>query len=244
MLGDLNLLYKGLQSRVYDREGHALALSLVDFGTKFTTATTAYLSANPGKHLDIKTVKERCLVVLNEAVEQVQQRLPENLHVFKGLSALMPNTVLSKAKVKFSDLPLKHLLEGENGSKIEQEYREISFVAWKDEVFDGIIPDDAAVFWIQVREFKNSFGESAFGQLAEYALSCLCLPISNAIVERIFSTVTLMKTKGRNRMKALTLDSLLRIKFHCNSEENVALTLMRHRICWISLMHKCTKLTN
>ena len=51
-----------------------------------------------------------------------------------------------------------------------------------------------------------------FRNLAEYALNCLVTPISNAGVERMFSIVSLVKTKGRSRMKLPLLESLIRIR--------------------------------
>ena len=52
-----------------------------------------------------------------------------------------------------------------------------------------------------------------------YALSCLIMPISNAVVERIFSTVTLTKTKLTKRMKLRMLDALSRIKMNLSFEK-------------------------
>lgn len=48
--------------------------------------------------------------------------------------------------------------------------------------------------------------------LADFALKAYSLPISNALVERVFSRVTAVKTKLRNRMGLELLTSILRIK--------------------------------
>ena len=53
-----------------------------------------------------------------------------------------------------------------------------------------------------------------FTELADYALSCLSIPISTAVVERVFSQVTFIKNKQRNRLKVPMLDALLTIKSH------------------------------
>lgn len=45
-----------------------------------------------------------------------------------------------------------------------------------------------------------------------FALSVLSLPISNAYVERIFSTMNIVKSKIRNKINLPLLDSILRIK--------------------------------
>ena len=49
-------------------------------------------------------------------------------------------------------------------------------------------------------------------ELAQYALSCLTTPVSNAIVERMFSHVTKIKNKTRKRLKVDMLDAIIRIK--------------------------------
>ena len=51
-----------------------------------------------------------------------------------------------------------------------------------------------------------------FRDLAEFALKAYSLPISNALVERVFSRVTSVKTKLRNRLGLELLTSILRIK--------------------------------
>lgn len=48
--------------------------------------------------------------------------------------------------------------------------------------------------------------------LAEFTLKICSLPISNALVERVFSRVTSVKSKLRNRMGLELLTSILRIK--------------------------------
>ena len=70
-----------------------------------------------------------------------------------------------------------------------------------------------------MRKYRNATGERAFDRVAMYALSCLTLPISNAVVERMFSTVTLTKTEIKNRMKFQMLDALLRIKMNLGFEK-------------------------
>ena len=62
---------------------------------------------------------------------------------------------------------------------------------------DGI-PQEAVAFWSGVHQYQNSVQEFPFTDLAAYALTCLTTPTSNAVVERIFSFVTNVKTKNRN----------------------------------------------
>lgn len=58
---------------------------------------------------------------------------------------------------------------------------------------------------------KYEEGKRPHEELAGYGLSCLTIPVSNAVVERIFSHVTAVKTKVRNRMNLKLLESVLKI---------------------------------
>ena len=51
-----------------------------------------------------------------------------------------------------------------------------------------------------------------FSDLAKFAFAMLCLPLSNASVERMFSQMALIKTKLRNRMKQPLLESIMHIR--------------------------------
>jgi len=69
------------------------------------------------------------------------------------------------------------------------------FVEWKEEAplrKDGF-PVDTEQFWIGI------FQDKAFKELATFALTCLIIPVSNTVVERIFSLVSSIKTKAINR---------------------------------------------
>ena len=51
------------------------------------------------------------------------------------------------------------------------------------------IPKDTVQFWVGVKEYKKCNHESLYEDFAKYALSCLSTPVSNAVVERVFSAV-------------------------------------------------------
>ena len=54
------------------------------------------------------------------------------------------------------------------------------------------------MFWAIASTVKDTGGEFALRDLSEFALKAYSLPISNALVERVFSRVTSVKTKLRN----------------------------------------------
>ena len=59
---------------------------------------------------------------------------------------------------------------------------------------DRKIPEDTEEFWKGVMLLKDSVGNVKFYDLSKYALSCISIPLSNAVVERLFSTVSFVKT--------------------------------------------------
>jgi hypothetical protein len=58
-----------------------------------------------------------------------------------------------------------------------------------------------------------------FPNISNFALKFLSIPFSNAVVERVFSVLNLVKCKIRNKMKIDTLDSILRIRIHFSNEK-------------------------
>lgn len=218
LLRELVLHHKSLQDRVVDRMGKALPQHKVDYGAKFTQELDAFLSSQKYSAEAVRKVnelKERCSNLLLEALTQVEKRLPVAKDIFRELSAFTPKKVLSQVeRVSFTNLPLPHLRSC-NEDIIEEQYRKILHVAWTEEsIFDGEIPLDSVSFWSRVQQYKTSSGKYVFKELSNYVLACLTTPVSNAVVERIFSTVTNVKTKSRNRLHTDMLDSIIRIRSH------------------------------
>lgn len=71
--------------------------------------------------------------------------------------------------------------------KVANQYRKFILVNWKDEFDDKIIPDYPVAIWSGVQKYKDAHDENSFEELAIVALSAYCLPMSNAVAERIFS---------------------------------------------------------
>ncbi|KAK4313003.1 hypothetical protein Pmani_015614 [Petrolisthes manimaculis] len=198
--------------------GRPLPKHRVDYGSKFTQEVDAFINSQNNSIEAVRKaddLKERCSNLLQEALDQVQKRLPVATNIFKGLSAFSPRKVLNQVeRVPFADLPLPHLRIG-NEDLLEEQYRKILHLTWTEEsVFNGKIPCDSVSFWCGVLQYKSSSEKRIFKELSEYALACLTTPVSNAVVERIFSTVTNVKTKSRNRLQTDMLNAIIRIRSH------------------------------
>eukprot|EP00794_Sanderia_malayensis_P010381 gene10381-biopygen7566 len=208
---ELTLHYKSLKARMYNEHGELLPANKIEFGAKFISELIKFENSDTrGKVME---VRQRCADMLAEALVQVEKRLPQSKAIFKGLSSLSTNKVLSQtSRVAFADLPMPHLRDI-NQRKTKEQYRKIMHVDWKEEaVFGGSIPSETVEFWSKILQHQTSSGSVPFKELAMYALSCLATPVTNAVVERVFSVVTAVKTKLRNRLSTEMLDGIIRIR--------------------------------
>ena len=206
---------KSLHGRVFNGQGNPLPIEEVHFGGKFEFEAKNYISAQsnkPDAEAKVREMKKRRLTFLVQLVEQVDKRLPATRNLFKGLSTLHPRMVLdATARAPFNQLPLAHLRETEH-NLTEEQYRKILHREWREEpVFNGTIPEDTARFWSGIFQFQNSLGQRPFQELATYALNCITSPVGNTVVERIFSLVTSVKCKERNRLGLEVPNALVRI---------------------------------
>ncbi|XP_066960919.1 uncharacterized protein [Macrobrachium rosenbergii] len=223
MENELTMLYKTMKARIVNPRGENLSQNEVDFGACFAQELAIYLRNNPqNENLQrVKEVKNRCHTFIVDAVEQLEARLPPTKNLFKSLSNLHPSVILNQmARPEFQNLPFFKLLKTEEMDKIQQQYRNLLVVNWRDEcVFDGKIPCDSVPFWVGLSSFKNGLGEHPFSEISDWALSSLVTPSSNAIVKRIFSQVSVVKTKLRNSVSTRMLDGIIRIRCHLQFRE-------------------------
>lgn len=67
---------------------------------------------------------------------------------------------------------------------------------------------------------RDGSGRRAFDALARYVLATLSLPLSNAVVERLFSILAIVKCKARNKLGMEMLEAILRVRFHFQVKQN------------------------
>ena len=109
-------------------------------------------------------------------------------------------------KSAFHQLPFLDLAES-NKNTIDEQYRKIIFVDWVQEpAILNEIPNESENFWVGVLH------HTSFTEVATYALDFLTTPIGNAVVERVFSMMSTIKTKHRNWMELKLLDAIVRIR--------------------------------
>ncbi|GFO11547.1 Zinc finger mym-type protein 1 [Plakobranchus ocellatus] len=135
--------------------------------------------------------------------------MPASRNTFQNHAKLSPTVILNQAtRPKFHELPFLHVIPNQLLSKTEEQYRKIVFVNWTEQpAFSkhGLVLETEK-FWVGVRQNES------FRDLANYVLTCLTTPVSNAVVERMFSLVTNIKTKPRNRLQLSILEAIVRIR--------------------------------
>ena len=154
--GELDLHHRTLESRVYDNRGNQKSLSQIDFRAKFATEFNDLRKNDGNSENTLLAVKQRCLEMLMTCISQVEMRLPDQTNVFSELVALSPDVILNQIRrVDFGKLPYQHLM-GEDSNKIEEEYRQMIHINWREELPDGVIPTDTEYFWLQFRQMRRS----------------------------------------------------------------------------------------
>ncbi|XP_016656220.2 uncharacterized protein LOC107882417 [Acyrthosiphon pisum] len=140
-------------------------------------------------------------------------RLPDNLQVIEKIKYLSPAECFNQFP-KFSQLPIE--LSGcIDRDAIESQGRQLGSFNFNELITDTSINDiSIAKFWIQLSQIMTAPGEYQFRELCQFALKIMSLPISNVVVERVFSVMNITKTKIRNRMGQQMLVALIRIKIH------------------------------
>lgn len=173
-----------------------------DFGYSFEQAASGM------NHQEVKIIKERCRDFLTCLCEQLQSRIPDNITLLEKINLLSPEIATSQIKPK----PITDLLAAfknicKNIDSTVDEWNLLHIKQWSQ----LSTPEE---FWAEVLKYRNSAGQQQFGNIAKFALAMLCLPFSNAVVERAFSIINIIKNKLRNRMAVKTADAILRLRFN------------------------------
>jgi len=116
----------------------------------------------------------------------------------------------------FTNLPWKLLPDEFDKDVIKNQWIRLQTTG-KDGIFGNEDIDKLHIldFWLRVQETTNALGEPVFNKLAEFAILCLSLPISNGVVERVFSIMNVVKNKLRNRMGVKMLNAILYVRCFC-----------------------------
>ncbi len=220
MVKELDMLQQALKLRIKDSRGNLLTLPQVDFGARFASESERLKRKQnekgrlPAFLISLERIRTQCHSFLQALLCQVEKRLPPSKTAFRGLGGLHHSKGLSQvAQLPFDQLPLPNLMA--DPDLIQTQYRRIGLHPWREEeVFAAGLPREAEEFWSKVLDYQRSDNVKPYRELAQYALAALAVPVSNAVVERVFSHVTYVKSKYRNAMSSSMLDAIIRVRLH------------------------------
>ena len=157
---------------------------------------------------DEQNVRKRCVAFTISLTNELRMRLPENMETLKHMSVFNVQETLKHNKSPAEMVTIAKLLgfSPEAIDKIVQQWRTIHLSVWTEK-------KNTLSFWSEIWRFRDAAGLNPFQELAMAAVAVLSLPHSNAEVERVFSQMSVVKTKLRNRMSLQTLNSILYIRY-------------------------------
>lgn len=158
-------------------------------------------------------IKSTCLSFYITALQEMIQRLPYNDEIFRELKFLDPSIALrEESRLTFPDLRnLAKRFQISDITALAYEWRMLPIVfndADKTLLANLEIDD----MWKNILEKKKFNDEPFFPNLENLVYIVLSLPHSNAEAERIFSIVTDVKNKKRNRIDVTCLDAVCKVR--------------------------------
>lgn len=162
---------------------------------------------------DVNIIKNRCRDFLVEENSQLEKRLSDNWEIISSINSFSPSRCLNQMRKNYKDIATNFFdITAYDCDTLASQYNKLIMINWKEEFPDGCIPEDPVAFWSVVWTYKNALDEHCFEELATTALTAYCLPLSNATVERVFSHVTAVKNKLRNKLSTGLLSAIIGIK--------------------------------
>ncbi|KAK3929598.1 Zinc finger protein 862, partial [Frankliniella fusca] len=186
-----------------------LPVERIDFGAGF--------SSHLGKiHISrelLADTQNRCVRYLAVLVKGLVALLPDHAERLLAVVHFTPREALkSVGRPNFYNLPLSLADPATDRDVLKTEWDRLSRKDWR--LYFGDIPTGSVAFRTGVVDYDSIHpeGNKQFSNIARFALRVLCLPISNAIVERAFSYMNAVKLKSRNKLNTQMLVVILRLR--------------------------------
>jgi hypothetical protein len=173
----------------------------VDLGSSFLK-NLEKSKLSPSEKMDLKI---RGKAFLKDVFVGFQKRLCGTLTTMRKVSSFSFNNFTT------SILKAEHFIapffpqDCSSLSEIEEKSKILKTVEFSENQTD--------TFWLAVHKYKGAGGNFPFHPLSNGVIKMMCLPISNAEVERVFSQVNLVKNCRRSKLKLELLESILYCKF-------------------------------
>uniref|UniRef100_A0A0K8TX93 HAT C-terminal dimerisation domain-containing protein n=1 Tax=Bactrocera latifrons TaxID=174628 RepID=A0A0K8TX93_BACLA len=161
-------------------------------------------------------IRMDCLQFYIISLEEIQRRLPLGTGIFKEMEFLSPEIAMG-VKGNKNDFTFKNICSRFNvdAYALLPEWRTFEFNFKSDEK-DNLLKMGTEEFWIT--KMKNLNDNFLFPTISKLAKFVLTLPHANADSERIFSIVTDVRTKKRNKLSHANLTSICIIRSFLQDE--------------------------
>lgn len=173
---------------------------------------------------DVKMcVRQWCISFLVSLAKELKSRLPSHINLMDKVRYFSVSECLKKVKPSITNVSKTFLNDQLRIKKIENQWHYITNIRWEN-------VKDTFLFCSEVESYRDASGLNPFAELAEYAITLLVLPLSNADVKRVFSQMNLIKNSLRNKMLLPMLQSKLFTETYKNKIINVATTIPYQRM--------------
>jgi len=171
----------------------------------------SFLETLPLEHA--QEIRRHCLDFYITSLREMLKRLPYKDIIFEQLMFLQPNIALyHEGRTKIKDLTLLATRIGDiDLKKLDFEWKILPSI-YNDAQKAQFALLEISDMWKQIFEFKDISGEKFFPNLELLVYSVLSFSHSNAEAERIFSIVTDVKSKKRNRLANNTVSAICTIR--------------------------------
>ena len=178
-----------------------LPIDSVDFGGTF-------LQKLENSKLSVEAKNEilkKAAGFLKELFMGMQKRMSGTFQLMKNVYKFAMPGFLEK-KLEKVDLIAPYFPQDDlSMAEIDAKFRLLKTKSWSSKNTDE--------FWIEVHSFQDVSGNFPFQILSNGVIKMLCLPTSNAEIERVFSQVNVIKTQKRANMQTDVLNAILYCKF-------------------------------
>ena len=158
---------------------------------------------------ELEGMKGRLSDFLFEIALQIQARLPDNVKNLKNVSAVDPRNILGGNNLQaLCEVAISFQSLGINVSSIEAERGRLRHTSLGDT--NSSTP--LVKFWTSVSKLGTAEAP-LFPHLTKLVSILICLPTSNATVERLFSVMGVIKTKLRNRLAIPMVEGILATRY-------------------------------
>ena len=174
---------------------------------------------------DKEQFKLICVKFYQKCVSDAYKRFPMN-NLYKNMSFVIPKIALTPDTDKTCDLSeLAEKYERKvDKYEVVKELNTLKVYFSETEKEKLLGSKNSVEFWSAIGEIKSFDDEYIFPNIAKLAKIILVLPHGNADVERVFSMMTDIKTKKRNRLNPETLSDLLRVKLDMQNKHHCCIS--------------------